>query len=89
MQTDAPARRGRPPRNPRPQTAQAAFGASLYALRASRRISAVELATACGVSPHAVWAWEAGRSRPLAPRIRRLAQALGVAADEMLAELYP
>ena len=80
-------RRGRP-RSPRPGPLQA-FGRSLQSLREAQGLSVAQLAEACDVSPYAVWAWEAGRSRPLAPRIRRLAVALGVPADSLLAALYP
>jgi transcriptional regulator with XRE-family HTH domain len=59
-------------------------------LRTERGLTQPQLATRLRVAPGTIYRWEAGRSRPSAPRLRALAAVFGVGADEIaLAEPDP
>lgn len=53
-------------------------------LRLKKGLSQTELAEVCGVHQTAVSQWEKGRTTPDAESLRRLAEALGVSADQIL-----
>jgi len=65
-----------------PQTNES-FGARLQRLRRQQGLSMDRLASILGVSKPTVWAWEQGKARPLAGRIEKLAEALGVSAGDL------
>ena len=56
----------------------------LVALRRRRLLTQTELAEKVGVSLKAVQAWEGGRAQPRLRHIGRLAEVLGVSAEELL-----
>lgn len=62
------------------------FGMRLQRLRKQRGLTMSQLAGQLGVSKPTVWAWEQGKARPVETRIEALAQALDVAAEDMLIE---
>jgi len=59
----------------------------LAALRRRRFMTQTDLAKKVGVSMKTVQSWESGRSLPRLRHIPRLAEALGVPADELLEAL--
>lgn len=60
------------------------FASRLVKLRRARRIPQETLARTLSVSVPAVSAWEAGRSRPRAPRLEALAEFYGITLAELL-----
>ena len=62
-----------------------AFGPRLQRLRKERGLTLAQIADAIGVSKPTVWAWEHGKARPIAERLGKLAEALGVTDEELLA----
>ena len=52
-------------------------------LRASRGMTQLQLANAVGVTPSAVFGWEAGRSVPKVPQLRKIAEVFGVKMDDV------
>lgn len=62
------------------------FGARLQRLRKDRGLTQAALADRLGVSKPTVWAWEQGKARPVESRMEALAQALEVAAEDLLVE---
>ncbi len=64
-------------------TGSESLGERIYRLRKLRGLTQGELASRLGVSKPTVWAWEQGRARPIEERMAGIAQALGVAADEL------
>ena len=59
------------------------FGPRLERLRKSKRMTLAQIADALGVSKPTVWAWEHGKAHPLEERLAPLAEALGVAPEEL------
>jgi len=60
----------------------------LRRLRERRFMTQVQLAAALGLQRQAtISAWESGEDRPRPENMRRLCEALGVTADELLAAL--
>lgn len=72
---------------PAPRQAQAengvSFGLRLQNLRKARGLTLANVAEALSVSKPTVWAWEHGKARPVEARLDGLAEALGVARDEL------
>jgi len=62
----------------------AAIGAAISRHRRARGMSQAALAEAVGCDPSAVARWEAGTRTPTAPRLVRVARALGCAAGALL-----
>ena len=62
-----------------------AFGPRLQRLRKERGLTLAQIADAIGVSKPTVWAWEHGKARPIAERLGKLAEALDVTDEELLA----
>lgn len=60
------------------------FAARLQRLRKERGLTLSEIADELDVSKPTVWAWERGRARPVAGRVEKLAQVLGVSGAELL-----
>ncbi len=52
-------------------------------LREARGWSQFELGTRLGVTPNTVYNWERGRNEPRVTQLRALAQAFGVAMEEI------
>jgi uncharacterized protein (TIGR02996 family) len=62
-----------------------AFADNLKRCRAAKGLSPAEVATAAGVRERAYASWERGIGEPSLAALRKLAQAFGVSADELLA----
>jgi transcriptional regulator with XRE-family HTH domain len=60
------------------------FGSRLARLRQSAGLSQTRLAAAAGVPVTTLRNWERGRRIPLATAVPRLADSLGISADEVL-----
>jgi transcriptional regulator with XRE-family HTH domain len=56
----------------------------LAGLRRRRMLTQFELAQAVGVAPQSIRNWEAGKTWPRSPTLRRLCTALDVSVDELL-----
>ncbi|KPQ21508.1 MAG: Helix-turn-helix domain/PilZ domain, partial [Porphyrobacter sp. HL-46] len=59
------------------------LGARLGRLRREAGLTLAEVAARLGVSKPTVWAWEKGKARPLPERTEAIAEALGVAPDQI------
>lgn len=59
------------------------LGARLNRLRREAGLTLADVALRLGVSKPTVWAWEKGKARPLPERIDAIADALGVAPDQL------
>lgn len=55
--------------------------------RAAGGMTQLQLAARLGVTPGTIYNWERGKGEPRARQVARLAQALGVTADAVLAAL--
>ena len=53
-------------------------------VKAGKKVS--EVADFLGVSEVTVWMWETGKTVPRLPRLKKLADFLGVTVDELLKE---
>lgn len=62
------------------------FGARLRELRKARGLKQVVLAEMAGVRPHTLWRYEADQTFPSGRALQRLAEALDVTMEELLAE---
>ncbi|MCJ2183395.1 helix-turn-helix domain-containing protein [Novosphingobium sp. 1949] len=76
------------PEPPQPAGHDAALGGEslgerIHRLRKLRGLTQGELANRLGVSKPTVWAWEQGRARPIEERMSGIAEALGVAAEDL------
>lgn len=60
----------------------------LYEIRMARGISRTDVAAAIDASPHSVYSWEHGKSRPREFQIVRLADYFGVSVDELGLKAY-
>lgn len=60
------------------------FGSRFRRLRKQKRLTLAQLGDILDVSKPTVWAWENGKSRPLAGRIAAIAAALGVGEDDLI-----
>lgn len=70
--------------SPRPAPKEAAhIGDTIFRFRAAKGMTQAQLAKALGVSTPTVWAWEHGRSRPIAERYRDIASALGITVEAL------
>jgi transcriptional regulator with XRE-family HTH domain len=65
------------------------FGENLRRLRKAAGLSARELARRVGVTPPVMSKWETQKGLPEGPTLLKLAKALGVAIDELLAGVDP
>ncbi len=72
------------PRTKQPSPASTGFGARLAQLRQERGITQVQLAQAAGTTQRAISYYENEAGYPPVDAIIRLADALGVSADELL-----
>lgn len=61
----------------------AGFGHRFQQLRKARGLTLSNLADALSVSKPTVWAWEHGKARPVEGRLPAIAEALGVAPEEL------
>lgn len=61
------------------------FGKRLAEIRAYRELTQHELAAKAGMAPSAISHFESGRREPSLGSLRKLAEALGTGADELLA----
>lgn len=59
------------------------LGARLGRLRREAGLTLADVAARLGVSKPTVWAWEKGKARPLPERMDAIAEALGVASDQI------
>ncbi|MBT0667147.1 helix-turn-helix domain-containing protein [Novosphingobium profundi] len=59
------------------------LGERIHRLRKLRGLTQGELANRLGVSKPTVWAWEQGRARPIEERMAGIAEALGVASEDL------
>jgi len=64
-------------------TALESFGSRLQRLRKERGLTLAQLGERLDVSKPTVWAWEKGKARPLESRIAAIADALGVAEEDL------
>lgn len=71
----------------KPQRDALAFGRRLRQLRMKRGLSQRDLAEHCGLTPEQVSHYEAGRHRPLARNLARLARELDVAVATLAGSL--
>lgn len=65
---------------------QSGFGQTLRAAREKKGLSQAELARLVGVQSGAVWRWEFGLRNPRMELVPKIAAALGVTADSLLAK---
>lgn len=93
LQGFAPGTTARP--LPQPVTAPAALpfgdglGTRINRLRREAGLTLADVAAALGVSKPTVWAWEKGKARPLPERLDAIADALGVAPEQLAAKNAP
>ncbi|WP_296722644.1 helix-turn-helix domain-containing protein [Erythrobacter sp.] len=60
------------------------LGSRLNRLRREAGLTLADVALRLGVSKPTVWAWEKGKARPLPERIDAIAEALGVAPEQLV-----
>jgi len=65
------------------------FGENLRRIRKEAKLSARDLAARVGVSPPVMSKWETQKGLPEGPTLLKLAKALGVSIDELLAGVDP